>query len=353
MHMGERIKERIEALVPPTTQKAFAARVGMAPDALSRALGGKRGFASIELVRIAEELGADVHELVTGEPSRHQVHVAARHQYDHATANRSVPTFTDDKRALEDICVAYAQAQIPAREHRVVSGDAEALRAALGEDFARPFADRIEERLQVDVIRLTDLGTAYSGSILGRTFIAIPASGSWFRENWDLAHELAHISGHQSEADANAFAASLLMPEQLLRSINWAEASQEAVADYLWSAGISTASLKIRLESLRLASPGVSAILSQPTQRLLRRTRSWSSSFGDQITWRMDDASRRRFPVELQEAHELAVEEGRLGPRFLAWMRGLDPEWISEAYSPAQSDPQIGDLAEAFGLTVV
>jgi hypothetical protein len=55
-----------------------------------------------------------------------------------------------------------------------------------------------------------------------RAVIAVPATGSWFRENWDIAHELGHLTmGHhddglnpgdasQHEAAANAFAAELL-----------------------------------------------------------------------------------------------------------------------------------------------
>lgn len=349
MEMGERIASLIDALEPPVTRREFARRVEMAPDALSRALGGKRGFASVELVRIADELEQDIHTLVTGEPSPHQVLVSARHHYDHQTSGRSVPTYAEDKRALEDICTAYAQAKLPARPHRVPGPDVETVRDALGPEFVRPFADRIEERLCIDVIRLTELGTAYSGSVLGRTFIAVPASGSWFRENWDLAHEVAHVAGLSSEADANAFAANLFMPECVLKSIDWGSASQEAVADYLWQAGVSTSALKVRLESLRLANGRVGTMLNQTTQRLLRRARSWSHEFGDEITIRMEASSRRRFPVELQEAHEVAVEEGRIGTRFLAWMRGLAPDRIAEAYVEEENDPSVEELAEAFG----
>ncbi|SNS63903.1 Zn-dependent peptidase ImmA, M78 family [Micrococcales bacterium KH10] len=352
MDMGARIAARIDALTPAVTRKEFATRVGMTPDALSRALNGQRGFASLELVKIADELKADIHELITGEANPHQVVVNARHDYDHDTAKRSVPTFDDDKKALEDICIAYAQAELPEREHRVVGCDPAIIRDFLGPEFVRPFADRIEERLLVDVIRLNDLGTAYSGVVSGRAFIAIPTTGSWFRENWDLAHELAHVAGLDSEAEANAFAANLLLPEDLVRSVDWASASQEAIADFLWQTGISTAALKIRLETLGIPVTDSSDVLAQNTQRALRRARSWSSEFGDKITMRMESASRRRFPIALQEAHEVGVEEGRLGPAYLAWMRGVEPELIAEAYAPEIEDPEVQELAAAFGLAV-
>jgi len=352
MDMGQRIAERIDAQIPALTRKEFAGRVGMQPDALSRALSGKRGFASIELMKIADELGADIHELITGEPNPNQVFVNARHDYDHSTAIRSVPTFDDDRRTLEDVCVAYAQADMSSRPHRIRDADPASVRDALGPGFVRPFADRIEERLHVDVIRVGELGTAYSGSASGRIFIAIPATGSWFRENWDLAHELAHIVQIKGEAEANAFAADLLLPEDLTRSVDWSAASQESIAEFLWQTGVSTTALSVRLESLRIPIGDSSKVLSQITQRALRRARSWSSEFGDEITMRMDAASRRRFPLDLQEAHELGIEEGRLGPAYLAWMRNVELDWIAETYSPVIEDPGVNDLAAAFGLTV-
>lgn len=351
MDMGQRISERIDALKPPVTRKEFAKEVGLTPDALSRALSGQRGFASVELANIADALHADIHELITGKVNPHQVLVNARHDYDRSTSSRSVPSFEDDKAVLEEICVAYAQAALADRQHKITTDDPAVLRDSLGPGFARPFADKIEENFSIDVIRVNGLGTAYSGVVSGRTFIAIPTSGSWFRENWDLAHELAHISGLKSEAEANAFAANLLLPEDLVRSVNWSAVSQEAVAEFLWQTGVSTAALKIRLDALGIAFSDDSHLLDQNTQRMLRKARSWSSEFGDEITIRMEAASRRRFPIDLQEAHEVGVEEGRLGPGYLAWMRGVEAEWIADTYSPAVEDPSAEELAAAFGLT--
>jgi transcriptional regulator with XRE-family HTH domain len=349
MDMGTRIAQRIDALQPRVSRKEFAARVHMTPDALSRALSGKRGIASIELARIADELHADIHELITGEPNPHQVIVNARHHYDHQTTNRTVPTFADDKRVLEEICLAYAQASLPERPHRIPSADPTALREALGHAFVRDFADRVEEHLQIDVLRVNGIGTAYSGATAGRTFVVIPATGSWFRENWDLAHELAHIAGLRTEAEANSFAAQLLLPEDLVRSLDWQAASQETIADFLWETGVSTAALRVRLEALQVPFADTTRVLTQSTQRALRKARSWSTEFGDAITMRMDAASGSRFPIALQEAHEIGVEEGRLGPGFLAWMRDTDPQWIAETYAPPVEEPGIEDLMAAFG----
>src|SRR5690625_5969486 len=71
-------------------QKQLAERVGMTPDALSRALSGQRGFAAVELAAIAAELDADVHELITGTADPHRLVLSARHSFDHETGARSV-----------------------------------------------------------------------------------------------------------------------------------------------------------------------------------------------------------------------------------------------------------------------
>ena len=74
------------------------------------------------------------------------------------------------------------------------------MRAVLGYGFVRPFADRLEKYLGVEVVRVTELSTAYSLTVGGRAVIAVPATGNWFRENWDIAHELGHlIMGHHDD----------------------------------------------------------------------------------------------------------------------------------------------------------
>ncbi|MDR0626790.1 MAG: ImmA/IrrE family metallo-endopeptidase, partial [Bifidobacteriaceae bacterium] len=301
--LGQRIARRIDALDPPVTRKSFADAVGLAPDALSRALSGKRGISSLELLRIAEVLDADMHELVTGEPDPRRVVLAARHDFDRDTYRRSVPSFEEDKETIENVRVAYMQSGLPPHRIERLPSTPGAMRERLGDDFARPFVARIESELGVDVVRVSELGTAYTATITGRSVIIIPAKGNWFRENWDLAHELAHLVGLESEDEANSYAAELLLPETLVRRVDWESASQQTVADFLWETGVSTEALRHRLSALGLDNERMRAMLDSPTQRLLRCARSWSHAFGDRITERMDAAATRRFPLELQEAH--------------------------------------------------
>lgn len=50
--------------------------------------------------------------------------------------------------------------------------------------------------------------------------VDLSAKGNWFRENWDLAHELAHLIGLKSEDEANAYAAELLLPAALVQRVD-------------------------------------------------------------------------------------------------------------------------------------
>lgn len=351
--LGERIAARIDALVPRATRKAFAERVGMKDDALSRALSGQRGISSLELVAIADALDADVHELVTGVPDPRRILVLARHDFDRTSRSRSVPTHESDREVLENVRIAITQAGVEGRQSEIATpADADEMRLVLGDGFVRPFIDRIEERLGVQVIRVAEIGTAYTGMFSGLPVIVIPAKGNWFRENWDLAHELGHLAGRTSEEDAHAFAAELLLPADLVKSIDWTGASPQTVADFLWETGVSSEALRIRLAALELGTQRLRDLLNAPTQKFLRSARSWSHTFGDEITERMDAAGRRRFPLSLQEAHEQRIEAGEIGPAYLAWMRGVVEQWIADVYEPDAVGVDIQELAEALGIDV-
>ncbi len=225
----------------------------------------------------------------------------------------------------------------------------DACRAALGPDFVRPFVSRLE-LMGVDVVRLAELGTAYSFRVGDRAVIAVPASGNWFNENFGLAHELAHLSlGHEgitpggdgvdeAEREANAFAAELLMPEAAVRAHDWRELPPTSVADLVWQWGVSTQALATRLSSLRVpVSEGVRELLALKTQALLRR--HWAGGrHGDPITERMAAASARHFPEWLQQAHLDRIAAGTLRKDTLAWMLDVAPERL-EVEEPETPDP--------------
>jgi transcriptional regulator with XRE-family HTH domain len=365
--IGERVVQRLEQVSPGARHRDVAERVGMTPDAFSRALNGKRQFASIELARLAELLEADIYWLITGQADPYRLRVAARHSFAHATGLRTVPGYEDDEQTLADIALAYRQAypEPETGRQQAITTDwptsAAAVREALRPDFVRRFADRLEQHLGVGVVRVTELSTAYSLTIGGHPVIALPATGNWFRENWDLAHELGHlVMGHHEddtshaeagkrEAAANAFAADLLLPAETLMSVNWGSIGEKELAGLVWAWGVSTDALSRRLCALLGQVPALPARWApSATQRLLRRHLSIGSEI-DEITIRMDEACQRRFPLRLQEAHLERVATGAIGRQTLAWMLGIDAAAL-EVDSPEIPEVGPSDLASALGL---
>lgn len=341
------------------TQKQLAQAVGMTTDGMSRALNGKRGFAAVELAAISRALGADLDYLITGEPTTDsRLPVAARHRFDHETRTRIVERIAEDEQILNDIRLAYVQAGEIASSPALPTTVAE-VREQLGKDFPRTFVASLEA-LGVDVISLPELSTAYAMTLNGRQVIATNASGNWFYENWSLAHELGHLTlkhedvrpdspdAGQREAAAHAFAAELLMPASEMRGSAWETMNPTEVADYLWRNGVSTQSLRVRLETLGITpSPEVTAVLEFTTQKVLRRYWSGGGAYnGDAISDRMEEASQRRFPAWLRSAHLKRIEAGMLHKETLAWMLGVaaDELEIDEPAPPSLSDDELMDL---------
>lgn len=337
-------------------QKQLAASVGMTPDALSRALNGQRGFAAVELADMARVLDADIHELITGEPGPLRFTLSARHSFDHATGARSVDGAASDEPVLENIRLAYAQAgEIP--PSRELPATPAAARELLGDGFVPDFVQRLEG-LDVDVVVVGELSTAYTFLEGERSVIAIQATGNWFHQNWSLAHELGHLAlGHRGvivenggdgrdEAAANAFAAELLLPEREMVAVDWRSISLPELADLVWETGISTGALRSRLDTLRLeSSERVDVALELKTQTLLRK--HWRATrAGDPITERTTAATARAFPAWLRAAHLDEIAAGRIGKGTLAWMLELDPELL-QVDEPAPPDQISGADLEA------
>ncbi|WP_322754046.1 XRE family transcriptional regulator [Frankia sp. Cas3] len=359
--IGDRMLEHIARVRPTTRHRDIAENIGMTPDAFSRALNSKRAFSSIELARLADLLNADIHWLITGKSDPHRLVVAARHRFDHATGHRDIPGRDADEQVLRDIALAYRQTYPEPQQAPALPESPDDVRSALGENFVRPFAEQLENRLRVDVVRVADLSTAYSFTAGGHRVIALPATGNWFRENWSMAHELGHlVGGHHDqglsdaerdrhEAAANAFAADLLLPRESLAAIDWEHLDAVGLASLVWRWGVSTDALARRLNALNGHLPTVVRTWAgQTTQRLLRHY--WASdSSEDEITLRMDAAAQRRFPLSLQEAHLTGISSGVLGKGTLAWMLGIDPDAL-EVDIPTVPDVDVDDLAMALGL---
>jgi Zn-dependent peptidase ImmA (M78 family) len=367
--IGDRVQECIGQSLPAARHRDIAAHVGMTPDAFSRALNDKRAFSSVELAQLADLLDADIHWLITGKADPHRVRIAARHEFDHSTGERSVPGPEQDERQLANVALAYRQAYPDAdRPSAALPTSVDGVRTLLGDDFVRDFADRAEERLDVDVVRIAGLTTDYSFTVGGRYVILLAARANWFRSNWSVAHELAHLAlrhhdlenaENEQEAAANAFAAELLLPSAVLRSVDWLALGPADLARFVWEAGVSCEALTRRLNGLQLPiSVRVRNLLDAPTQRLLRDhlgdvgEPTVGSHFApsiDLITERMNASAVRRFPLSLQSAHVQRIAAGEISPGTLAWMLDTAEEDLV-VDRPAPMHESADSLESALGL---
>ena len=365
--IGARVRERLKALRPPVTQVEMAARLDLAPDAFSRSLTGKRAFTAVELVRLAEELGTSAHWFVTGEPDPFAVTFAGRHTYDPEVKDYVPIDWASTQDTRDHVAHAYIQAygEAPPRPPRTKQWTAQEARAKLtevgGDDFIRSLADNVEQAFGIDVVRLDGIEPDFALAVLGREVIVLDASAYWFRENFSIAHELAHIllgdlaelgaktcSDALAERRANAFAAELLTPEAEFRRMNWQTMSAQALARYVWNAGISTPTVRARLQALHV-EPGaaVAEDVDLKTQVLIQRE---LPALADEISARMSDARQRRFPKHLVSAHSLAVSTGALPPDTLAWMLDEPVELVREELAPAVPPADLDWLANELGL---
>lgn len=357
--IGERIRSR---MTPGLSQRQLATHVGMTPDALSRALNGQRGFASVELAKIADVLGEDVYWLITGQKDPLRVNVAARHAWDALRFQRVNPGRESDEEILENVVRVYREAypEGPPSSEDLPTGPDD-VRRMLGDGFVRPFAAVVERRLGIDVVRVPNLSTDYSMRIGDRGVILLASTPNWFRGNWSLAHEIGHLAlGHhassaeaeQNERPADAFAASLLLPSALVRSVDWATVDGPTLARFLWASGVSTEVLRHRLSNLRIGvSDRVQGWLREPTQRLLRahvRVLASADGWGDPLADREQDSSARRFPLGVLAALRERVEAGDADPHLLAWVLDVPVDEIDfpEPDEEAEADAYEQMLAD-------
>lgn len=375
--IGLRVREAVDArFAGDRTQAEVAQSVDMTPDKFCRSMNGDRAFSSAELARIAHVLDADLHFLITGEPDPLRAVFAARHDYIPERAEYHNEGREDDRETREGVLLAYRQAmRWLATSEVALPSTAKECREALGDGFVRDFADRVEERLGIDVVRIPGLTTDYSLTIAGQRAVLLKTEANWFRSNWSLAHELGHLClGHHEvdathadaavESAANAFAAELLLPAQTMRAINWATISPADVAAFVWDAGVSTAVLRNRMRTLQLSvSTDVAQGLSQTTQRFLRQHPVAATTatvlddsahhfvtFSDPIGDRMQRTAERRVPARLMKALRDGVEAGHLNNGTMAWLLGVDPQTLELDVPDQEQELSADDLVDMLGL---
>lgn len=375
--IGQRVRAAMEARFGAArTQTAVAQDLNMTSDAFCRSLSGERAFSSAELARAAHLFGADLHALITGEPDPMRAVFAARHSFDPETYEYRNGGHEADAKVRDGVLLAYRQANpwLSASDLDL-PGTAADCRNLLGDGFAPEFANRIEERLGVDVVRLPGLSTDYSLTIADQRIILLGTQANWFRANWSLAHELGHLClGHHevdathasatAETAANAFAAELLLPSVQMRTLDWVAMTPDMVAEFVWETGVSTATLRNRLQSLGLSvSADVAGWLTQTTQRFLNLHPVKAAAARplddaahhfitvvDPIGQRMKRASERRVPSRLMKALRDGIEAGRLNTCTLAWLLDVSPETLAVDQPEPSPDLSVDEVEALLGL---
>ena len=279
------IAERVRQLIGDRsqTQASFAAEIGLDATKLSKSLSGIRRFSSMDLAVIAEACAVSVDWLVTGDepPLAAAARAAGGSAAGEAlTLARHFATIRDDLAALgypqgwrlprapqlgglwkdQGAALAEAAAEQLANEGDVVS-------EALGPLIERAFGVDVAVQPLWEGLDGMAVATPHLKLILAASQ-PIPA-----RQRFTIAHELGHLLASddqqihtdrniyntervESEVRANAFAATLLMPESVLRSEVGPGFRQEDFCRLATRLRVSPLALAVRLEGLRLIDRG-------------------------------------------------------------------------------------------------
>ncbi|MBQ0848880.1 ImmA/IrrE family metallo-endopeptidase [Streptomyces sp. BH-SS-21] len=380
--MSDSVIDRVRRVIEATSvsQAAFAEKVGLTPDKLSKSLAGVRRFTSLDLALIAEAGGRTVDWLLTGReplrpafaarttagatPGRGRVSDAA----DRFTAayevlellgrppklppmpfvRPGIERFVDQGRQLAQDAVGVLTA---ADGHRTVAGlETDVLitacTQAFGVDVAVTCLPEAVDGLtwQTDTFRL----------------ILVGPTETWTRQRFTLAHELGHIlardaqelvveshvaPGRQrdlTEVRANVFASNLLMPAPEIRDRFRRVADRhggltvEAFSELVVAFKVSPSALSARLSQLRLIDAKSEPAVHHRglTTEICHLLAGATDAFQRQLAW----AAAQRFPVRLVAALYKCYAEGETTLRPLASLLGMDVDQLHDLLDPAEPD---------------
>ncbi|MBF9071184.1 ImmA/IrrE family metallo-endopeptidase [Streptacidiphilus sp. NEAU-YB345] len=361
---------------------AFAARVGITPDKLSKSLNGVRRFSSTDLAVIAEAGSVTVDWLLTGrQPSRAGVAGRGDAAAHSSSLNDIAERFTTAYEVLELLGRAPEMPTLPELGPGDPDDQGEQLAATVrawlerspGEPPATDLAllptgellSVIERAFGVDfaVVELPGPVDGFSWQQEGGPRLALARRDDrWTRQRFTLAHELGHLlagdaaepltespvaPGRQAEPDevrANAFAAALLMPEADIRRFV-SEAGSGTASDSGSDSGsgsgsgpgvdfaalvvefrVSPSALAARLRRLGLIDASEQA-------RLRRRTTAechLAVGAMDAYLREAALAEAERPPARLAEGLYLAFRSGEMTLRPLAALLGVEPEELED-----------------------
>ncbi len=384
MHAGwvsgdEDLRARVRQVIASSglTQTAFAQAIELEPTKLSKALAGTRRFTPLELALIAEQGRTSTDWLLNGSSARPTL-AAWADQATVSSAAQDACAKAEDLDEIYETLVALGRCgQPPAlprfRPHGPLTAQGEALATAAlrflaaagagqhANDPALP--DTIERVFGINVV-IEDLRPGFDGLAWCRNgfrLILVSNATSWTRQRFSIAHELGHILAGDAqdlqvdidvmaplakqadtERRANAFAASFLMPAEVI-NVAAGNMDDDAFARLVGRFGVSPSALSWRLLNL--------GRIDDRERRRLAALALWECAqrggWLDRYRELTRDQSKVRRPGLLSRDVLQAFEDGDVSARVAARVLDISPETLLPPAPPAQRSNGLDDLVFA------
>lgn len=349
------------------TQAVFASKVGLDESKMSKSLSGVRRFTSLDLARIADLCGVSVDWLLGANPMTPSV--AART----STASLSAgDTAIQEAERLAQmrtdlVFLGYRQdvpkfewsptSTHPLDQGRDLAVQATQHAATKGIELwqSRDLAEAAENAFGVDV-RIHRLPNGFDGLSWANgesSLIVVGTSEFPARQRFTIAHELGHLfagddqglqidanihdADHKrkpSEKRANAFAAELLLPAEILKAEANTAWSRETFAKLVCRFWVSPSTLAWRLLNLGLIDRNLCNSFRTMTAWDAAGLAGSFESFGE---W-LQHTSTPRIPNLLVRATAQAYAEGKATLRPFANLIGLDTDTVRQAMGDTRED---------------
>ncbi|MER6614932.1 ImmA/IrrE family metallo-endopeptidase [Streptomyces xantholiticus] len=372
--MEETVSDRVRRVMEAASasQAAFAERVRLTPDKLSKSLSGVRRFTSLDLALIAEAGGTTVDWLLTGRaPSLPSF--AAR------TTDETVPERDKVDQVAQRYTAAYEVLELLGRlpklpalpdirtelalhidQGRQLAEEAARALAATGEWETGHESDALiaagAKAYGVDVA-ITELPDGVNG-VTWQTdtfrLVLVSPSSVWTRQRFTLAHELGHILARDAqdpmvekrirpgrvkdltEVRANAFASNLLMPAPVVQDrFHQAVAAdgqlgRDAFAHLVVEFKVSPSALAVRLGQLGLIDRDFRDRFRVLTAETCHLVAGAAAEYQRQLAW----AESRQFPARIAGGLFSGYVAGETTLRPLASLLEMDVDRLHEVLEP-------------------
>jgi Zn-dependent peptidase ImmA (M78 family)/transcriptional regulator with XRE-family HTH domain len=362
----DRVRDLIQA--SGLSQGDFALRVGLNDSKLSKSLSGARRFSSLDLARIAEVCEVTVDWLITGDEP--PLALAARTTGGSAGAAVSLAKRYSTLRS-DMAAIGYPQPWQPVNNRsgtgtwtdqgrKLAEAALEKLRKA-GRSLVQGSLPALVEDVFGADVAIAELGPDFDGLATSTDevkLIVLATSHVAARQRFTLAHELGHLlagddqglhldrdvfdkaqSKDPTEARANAFAASFLMPEEHLRTtVGSTGLTEAAFADLACDLMVTPSALAYRLLNLRLIDAGTCDRYKTLTAARAASMTGRSEEFARHVA----EAKTPRPPGLLVRDTYAAYDSGSTTLRPYANLMGVDVETLRDAL---EAESEVSDFS--------